>query len=137
MLFCSWNFAVFFAVVYTVYWLIPWRRVQVPIALPRYSLVLSGDEFRVWWLVAASYYFYASWNRKLALLICATTLMDYFIGLGLEAIANPRRRRCLLLVSLVVNLGVLVYFKYANFFLESLQETLRAAGVSASLPVLR
>src|SRR5439155_24816991 len=45
-------------------------------------------------------------------------------------------RRLLLVGSLVMNLGLLVYFKYANFFLDSLRESLQAAGVTASLPVL-
>jgi alginate O-acetyltransferase complex protein AlgI len=143
MLFCSWPFARFFAVVFTVYWLVPWRRLRCTVPLPgrgsvpRRKWVLTGDEMRVWLLLAASFYFYASWNAWLALLICATTLMDYGIGLALEAVAGPRRRRGLLLLSLVANLGVLVYFKYANFFLGSLEAALHAAGVSASMPVLR
>src|SRR5262249_46920943 len=138
MLFCSWNFVRFFAVVLAVYWLLPWRRLRWAVPLPgRRSFVLTGDEARVWWLVAASIYFYACWNRKLALLICATTLMAYFIGLGLAALPAPRLRRGLLLASITANLGVLVYFKYANFFLGSLEQALRASGASVSLPVLR
>jgi alginate O-acetyltransferase complex protein AlgI len=138
MLFCSWAFARFFAVVFAVYWLLPWRRLRWAVPLPgRRSFVLTDDEARVWWLVAASVYFYASWNRKLALLICATTLMDYCIGLGLAALSAPRWRRGLLLASLTANLGVLAYFKYVNFFLESLQEALHAVGADASLPLLK
>ncbi len=138
MLFCSWTFAQFFALVFAVYWLVPWRRLCWTLRLPgRRAWRLNGHEIRVWWLLAASFYFYASWNRKLALLIVASTLLDYFIGLGLEASSAPRLRRALLGLSLLANLGLLGYFKYANFFLESLQESLRAAGVSASMPVLK
>jgi alginate O-acetyltransferase complex protein AlgI len=142
MLFCSWPFAQFFFVVFSVYWLLPWRKLCWPVTVrfktgsPSHTFTIRGDEFRVWWLVAASFYFYASWNRKLALLICATTLMDYLIGLGLEALGRPRLRRCLLLVSLVGNLGMLLYFKYANFFLDSLHQALDAAHVSFSKPVI-
>ncbi len=143
MLFCSWSFAPFFAVVFAVYWFLPWRRVRFTVPLPgRWNaawgrgLAIAGDEVRIWWLVAASYYFYASWNRKLALLIFATTLLDYLIALGMEAVAAPRARRGLLLLSLTANLGLLAYLKYANFFLESLQGALQAAGASSSLPVL-
>jgi alginate O-acetyltransferase complex protein AlgI len=143
MLFCSWKFCQFFLAVFAVYWLVPWGRLRLRIPLPLWgrnrperTWVLDGHELRLWLLVAASFYFYASWNQMLALLICATTLMDYGIGLALEAIASPRWRRILLICSLVTNLGVLVYFKYANFFLESLFEALRAAGVHASAPVL-
>jgi alginate O-acetyltransferase complex protein AlgI len=62
--------------------------------------------------------------------------MDYLIGLGLEAIVPLRWRRALLVSSLVMNLSVLVYFKYANFFLGSLVEALHSAGIYVSMPVL-
>jgi alginate O-acetyltransferase complex protein AlgI len=119
MLFCSQEFLLFFTAVFTLYWAMPWHRA------------------RVWLLLAASFYFYANWNRWLAGLICATTVMDYWIARRLEASTSPARRRWLLGASLVVNLGLLAYFKYANFFLRSLEDVLEAAGASASLPVLR
>src|SRR5262249_17974932 len=75
-------------------------------------------------------------NKMLALLICATTLTEYFIGLALEALTRPRLRRALLLVSLVGNLGVLVYFKYANFFLESLLDACKVTHLSPILQVI-
>src|SRR5579883_2058183 len=142
MLFCSYAFARFFAVVFAVYWL-PWKRVRFSLPLPgRLSgpgrtFTVTGDEIRIWWLVGASFYFYASWNKMLALLILATTLMDFCIGLAMDGSRSERLRRFLLLFSLTANLGLLVYFKYANFFLESLQESLRAAGVPASVPLLK
>src|SRR5439155_7325770 len=95
------------------------------------------DRARVWLLLLSSFYFYASWNHWLALLICLTTLMDYVVARGMVATGSPRWRKLLLGTSLVVNLGVLVYFKYANFFLHSLEEALRATGAESSLPVLR
>jgi alginate O-acetyltransferase complex protein AlgI len=138
MLFCSWTFAQFFAVVFTVYWLIPWQRMHLTIPLPgRRAWTCSGHEVRIWWLLAASFFFYASWNRKLALLIVGSTLLDYFIGLALESATSARVRRVLICLSVIANLGLLCYFKYANFFLESLQASLHAAGVSASMPVLK
>jgi alginate O-acetyltransferase complex protein AlgI len=119
MLFCSEKFFVFFTVVFISYWALPWQRV------------------RVWLLLGASFYFYASWNKWLAGIICLSTAMDYFIARGMEALTRERWRRLLLLLSMAANLGLLVYFKYANFFLRSLEETLHAAGETASLPVLR
>src|SRR5262245_11214286 len=119
MLFCSQHFFLFFAVVFAVYWASPWARL------------------RVYLLLAASIYFYASWNHWLAALICLSTVMDYGIARGMDASASPRWRRALLVGSLVANLGLLVYFKYANFFLHSLEQALRACGASASLPVLQ
>jgi len=118
MLFCSEAFLAFFCVVFAAYWLMPWPRA------------------RVWLLLGASFYFYASWNHWLALIICVTSAMDYFVALGMERSERPLWRRTLLIGSLLVNLGLLVYFKYANFFLQSLEEGLKAAGAQASLPVL-
>lgn len=118
MLFCSQQYLLFFVTVFTVYWLMPWQRP------------------RVWLLWGASFYFYASWNQWLAAIIFVSTAMDYAVARGMEASTSTRWRRFLLLISLCGNLGLLVYFKYANFFLDSLRQSLAAAGVTASLPVL-
>jgi alginate O-acetyltransferase complex protein AlgI len=118
LLFCSQAFLVFFVVVFTVYWLLP------------------SQSARLGWLLAASIYFYASWNHWLAALIVVSTTGDYWIARLLEASDSPHRRRALLAVSIGANLGLLAYFKYANFFLRSVEEALRAAGAEASLPVL-
>ena len=129
MLFCSWNFGRFFIIVFAVYWFLPWRRWRWTLPLPgRRSYALTGDEIRIWWLLGASFYFYASWSKMLALLIVASTLLDYCIGLGLEACRRQRLRRTLLCLSIVANLGLLCYFKYANFFLLSLNEVLIVSG---------
>jgi alginate O-acetyltransferase complex protein AlgI len=118
MLFCTKPFLLFFTVVFAVYWLAPWRAA------------------RVWWLLAASVFFYAHWNKWLATVVCVSSLIDYAAARVMEATAAPARRRAWLLLSLGTNLGLLVYFKYANFFLRSLEEGLRACGAEASLPVL-
>jgi alginate O-acetyltransferase complex protein AlgI len=118
MLFCTQEFLLFFTVVLFAYWALPWRRA------------------RVWLLLAASFYFYASWNHWLAIIVCVSSTLDYLIARGMDATAVPRRRKLLLATSLVANLGLLVYFKYANFFLRSLEDALHAAGASAALPVL-
>ena len=119
MLFCSREFLLFFAVIFTLYWAMPWPRA------------------RVWLLLVASFYFYACWNEWLALLICVSTFIDYCLALGMDTWTNPRGRRFLLIVSVVGNLSLLGYFKYANFFLHSLEEGLHAAGASASIPMLQ
>jgi len=119
MLFCTQQFLLFFTIVLLVYWALPWQRP------------------RVWLLLVASFYFYASWNKWLAIIVCLSGTMDYLLARGMEATAVPRRRKLLLAASLVGNLGLLVYFKYANFFLRSLEEALHAAGASATLPVLQ
>ncbi len=118
MLFCTREYLAFFLAVFAVYWLTPWPRAR--------TLILLG----------ASLYFYACWNEWLAALIAGTTVLDYLIARGMDATASRVRRRALLVVSLVVNLGVLIYFKYANFFLESLRDALTAAGVTANVTLL-
>jgi alginate O-acetyltransferase complex protein AlgI len=138
MLFCSWSFGQFFAIVFALYWFLPWRRLRLQVPLPRRrSVTLTGDEARIWLLLIASFYFYASWSRKLALLIVASTLLDYCIGLGLEAWQRPGLRRCLVALSIVANLGLLCFFKYSNFFLASLDEVLIAAGAPMWFNTLR
>jgi alginate O-acetyltransferase complex protein AlgI len=119
MLFCSQAFLFFFAALLLIYWLMPWR------------------ELRVWLLLAASFYFYAVWNAWLALLIGVTTVMDYLLALGMDRSTSQRRRKVLLLVSLATNLSVLGYFKYANFFLLSLDEALIALGAPMWFGTLR
>ncbi len=118
MLFCSREFLLFFAVVFALYWMLPWRR------------------GRVWLLLTASFFFYASWNKGLAVLIGASTVLDYLLALGMERSAVSWRRKLLLGVSLTANLGLLCYFKYANFFLDSLAQALGAAGVTTEFRTL-
>jgi len=119
LLFSSQKFLFFFTVVFAVYWL------------------LRGQRARVLWLLGASLFFYATWNAWLAGLIAASTTVDYWIARGIAASASSRRRSTLVALSIGMNLALLGYFKYANFFLRSLEEALSAAGASASFPVLR
>jgi alginate O-acetyltransferase complex protein AlgI len=118
MLFCSQAYLFFFTAVFVVYWR------------------LRSDRARIGLLLVASFVFYASWSRGLACLIFAGATLDYLLGRAMDAWPTSRRRHWLLAVSLFSNLGLLVYFKYANFFLDSLQQALHAAGLPASLPVL-
>ncbi len=102
MLFCTFDFLVFFVVVFSLYWALPWSRV------------------RVWLLLVSSFYFYACWNKKLALLIGVSTALDYLLALGMDRPgARQALRRLYVFISVIANLGLLCYFKYANFFLES------------------
>ena len=119
MLFCSQTFLLFFLIVFGLYWALPHARV------------------RVYLLLVASFYFYASWNKWLALLIVFSTVMDYLISHALERSRRPSARKSLLLLSIVFNLSVLAYFKYMNFFLESIFTTLRWMGAETSIPTLQ
>jgi D-alanyl-lipoteichoic acid acyltransferase DltB (MBOAT superfamily) len=69
--------------------------------------------------VIASYFFYGWWDWRFLLLIFLSTAVDYCVGLGLAIAKAPSKRKALLWVSLVVNLGMLGFFKYFNFFQDN------------------
>jgi alginate O-acetyltransferase complex protein AlgI len=116
MLFNTFQFAYFFALLFPTYWLLRNRY--------RCQNVL---------LLAAGYYFYACWNPKFLALLILSTVMDYACGLAVDRIEAPRQRKLFVGLSMALNLGMLGYFKYYNFFAESLQATLGRAGLSVSL----
>jgi alginate O-acetyltransferase complex protein AlgI len=101
MLFVSQQFLGFFIAAFAVYWMLPWHRA------------------RMLWLLVASAFFYMTWNPWLITLVLFSASIDYFAALGLERLKNPTARRSLLAGSITINLGLLAYFKYANFFLSS------------------
>ena len=104
MLFQTTEFAVFFLVVSISYFLLPFER-------------------RNWFLLAASYFFYMSWDARFAGLILASTLIDYACCIGIEnatAAARSRRRRLFLVLSVASNLSILGFFKYFHFFADGL-----------------
>ena len=107
MLFTTHQYLIFFVVVFAAYWAMPWPRL------------------RVYLLLGASFYFYATWNEWLALLVTGTATLDWALARGMDATPSRGLRRLLAGTSIAVNLGVLCYFKYTNFFLESLYQAFR------------
>jgi alginate O-acetyltransferase complex protein AlgI len=99
MLFHTVEFLGFFAIVFPVYWLLPWHRVRMS------------------WLLAASFFFYMSWNPWLITLILFSASLDFCVALKLEKVASPRWRKLLVALSVTCNLGLLAFFKYTNFLL--------------------
>ena len=89
------------------------------------------------WLLIVSYVFYGWWDWRFLGLLFGTTLNDYLVGLALAKVENPRYRRALLALSIGVNLGVLGFFKYFNFFVESLVEAFAGIGITLHAPTLR
>jgi D-alanyl-lipoteichoic acid acyltransferase DltB (MBOAT superfamily) len=114
MLFNTFHFAYFFAILFPLYWALPHR--------PQNLLLL-----------AASYYFYACWDPRFLALLVLSTVMDYGCGLAVARIDDPRRRKLFVVLSMALNLGMLGYFKYFNFFAESLHAALAHAGVNVAL----
>ncbi len=118
MLFNSLTFAVFFAVVLAAYW------------------TLRSWESRKNLLLAASYLFYGTWNPPFALLLFATTALDFYLAARIAAASGPRARRGWLVVSVTVNLSMLGFFKYGNFLLENTRWLLAQAGIAYHPPHL-
>jgi len=70
-------------------------------------------------LLLASYTFYGWWDWRFLSLIIFSTLIDYFVGLRIASANSPKKSKLWLVVSLVINLGLLGFFKYFNFFVDS------------------
>jgi alginate O-acetyltransferase complex protein AlgI len=86
-------------------------------------------------LVCASYVFYMWWDPRVIVLILTSTVVDYYLGIFLET-ATGRRKKLLLVVSLVVNLGILGFFKYYDFFAGSLAGLLHIPKSSVVLQIV-
>jgi len=112
--FNSFEFVYFFVVVYLLY------------------LVLQ-HRYQNLFLLAASYYFYGSWNPKFLALLFASSVLDYSCGLFLDRHQGTLGRRVALAVSLSANLGMLSVFKYHDFFVASLERLLGSAGFDVSM----
>jgi alginate O-acetyltransferase complex protein AlgI len=85
-------------------------------------------------LLIASYIFYAAWNPPFVVLLWISTLIDWFVGARLGGTDRPAARRALLLLSLCVNLGMLGFFKYGGFLLNTFCALAAAAGVHYQPP---
>ncbi|HBE71618.1 MAG TPA: membrane-bound O-acyltransferase family protein [Planctomycetaceae bacterium] len=112
MLFNSLEFVLFFALVYGLYIVFVHRAQNVL-------------------LLVASYVFYGWWDWRFLGLILASTIVDFVCGIKIGATEAAPRRRLWLWVSMTSNLGVLGFFKYFNFFAESLDRALAPLGMHA------
>ena len=86
-------------------------------------------------LLVASYAFYGWWDIRFCLLMLVSSVVDFFVGRWMPGV-GAARRRVLLATSLAANLGLLGYFKYLGFFVESAASLLQSFGVNASVPSL-
>ncbi len=105
MLFNSAQFLFFFPITLILYYTLP-------------------SKYRTFLLLLASYYFYMCWKAEYALLILFSTIIDYWAALQMSKLSDKAHRKRFLILSLVVNLGVLGLFKYFNFFSESVRDIL-------------
>lgn len=119
MLFPTVEFAIFFLLIFALSWatrLFPLTR----------KLILLG----------ASYFFYAYWDWRFAVLLFETTLVNFLLGLWLDGTAEERRRRWIVAGTVAFNLSILGYFKYWGFFLSELSELLIALGFQRDTKIM-
>ncbi len=113
MLFHTWAFVLFFLIVYPIY------------------LALKGTRFRLYWLLAISYFFYACFNPLYLILIAYSTILDYTVVAVME---RRGRRKILLSISIINNLALLSFFKYAGFVTDNLNVLLTSVNIPYILP---
>lgn len=121
MLFNSLDFALFLHIVFALYWFVCRKHLQ------RQNLLL----------LIASYVFYAWWDWRFLGLIVLSTLVDYAVGRMLAVTEQRDIKRYWLWVSIATNLGLLGFFKYYNFFIESWISAWQSLGVTMEVSTLR
>lgn len=115
MLFNSLGFLIFFPIVTLAYYVIP-------------------AKFKNFWLLIASYYFYMCWNAKYALLLLGSTAITYFCSILMEKGKTVFTKKAFLAGSLVLNLGLLAFFKYTDFLLETVQNLFSVFHIFLNVP---
>ncbi len=125
MVFHSLTFLNFFIIFYVVSFLLNAiaRRFQTS------SLPFKINKL---FLLAASYYFYSFWDARFLSLIVFSTLVDFWAGSRIFKAEDKKNKRFYLAMSLLVNLGVLGFFKYCNFFIESANLVLGDFGLTVA-----
>jgi len=113
MFFNSIEFLVFFLIVYGLYLLLPHRGQNVL-------------------LLISSYFFYGCWDWRFLGLILISTLVDFWAGMFIAGQETAAKRKAALMVSICMNLGLLGFFKYYNFFIESAYSLLSVFGTSST-----
>lgn len=114
MVFNSYTFIAFFIVMLCLY--------NLPIAWRARKIIL----------LLGSYVFYAAWNPPFILLLWLSTVVDFFVGRALYTQTNVTKKRLLLVLSLIGNLGMLCFFKYGTFLLENFVMLVNLIGIDFS-----
>ncbi|HQV74446.1 MAG TPA: MBOAT family O-acyltransferase, partial [Flavobacteriales bacterium] len=115
MLFNTLEFALFFPIVFVLYWFVTKRSLRLQNVM----------------LLAMSYYFYAQWDWRFLFLLIFSTFLDYFSGLQIHRTPTHAMKRVWLIISVGINLGFLGVFKYYNFFADSFANLVGSFGFEA------
>lgn len=120
MLFNSIEFLIFLPIVFLLYWFVFNKNLK-------YQNIL---------LLISSYLFYGWWDYRFLSLIIISSLVDYIVGIKIYATKNPLKRKRFLFLSIFMNLGLLGYFKYYNFFIKSFINAFSSIGIHVELSSL-
>jgi alginate O-acetyltransferase complex protein AlgI len=90
----------------------------LPAFLVVYSLLGKQTSLKNWWILLASIGFYTWGAPEFVFILLISTVIDFYVVKQLYLAENQKRKRLLLILSLTMNLGLLAYFKYANFLLR-------------------
>jgi len=116
MLFNSLDFGIFLPIVFILYWVFFQKNIRA----------------RNFFLITVSYIFYGWWDWRFLSLIIISSTVDYFTGKKIHIEGNQKKRKRWLLLSLLVNLGFLGFFKYYNFFVDSFVASFSLFGATFS-----
>ncbi|MEL7064432.1 MAG: MBOAT family O-acyltransferase, partial [Bacteroidota bacterium] len=116
MLFNSFEFAFFLPTVFLLYWFVFNRNLNLQNLL----------------LVVVSYIFYGWWDWRFLSLLLVSSVADFYLGKTMHHSTDERKRKLLLYASLTLNLGILGFFKYFNFFVDSFIEAFSMFGFELS-----
>lgn len=112
MLFNSIEFLIFLPSVFILYWFVFNKNLKLQNTL----------------ILISSYLFYGWWDYRFLCLIFVSTIVDYFAGINISNQNSNHKRKLFLWFSIVFNLGILGFFKYYNFFIDSWLELLSSFG---------
>lgn len=120
MFFNSIDFAIFLPVVFLLYWFV-------------FQKDLKKQNL---FILFASYFFYGCWDWRFLFLIAFSTVVDFMVAKKVAKSSTKKAKKRFLAISLIVNIGLLIYFKYANFFIESFVDSFRLLGNSIEISTL-
>lgn len=118
MIFNSLHFLLFLPIVIAIYFALPYK-------------------WRWLFTLLASYYFYMCWKPEYAFLIVVSSSIDYYTGLKMSQYADKKQRRPYMLISVISNLGLLLLFKYFNFFNDSARAVFDSFNIFYNVPEFR
>lgn len=118
MLFNSFEFIIFFPIVFCIYWL------------------LKKSSFQNAFLLIASYVFYGWWDWRFLILIAFSSSLDFLLAKKISTAKPTRNKKYLLALSIIANIGILGIFKYYNFFIDSFSQVISQLGMTPHLSTL-